>query len=221
MEDRKYILTDETIKFDGHTLHRIKAVKDFCDIKKDELGGWVESEANLSQEDECWVYDEAKVFGKAKIYGNATVCDCVCVFDNAEVYENAEITYNARIYDNAEIFGNASINGDAEIYGDTEICGDVVVADYACIYGGVFICGNAEIGGDAVIKSNKDYAVYQNTWSSFRYFTWTRSNNKWRVGCFYGTGEELIKKAYEDSKVSGKCYKAIVKAQEVIMANVK
>ena len=43
-----------------------------------------------------------------------------------------------------------------------------------------------------------------------RYFTWTRSNDKWAVGCFYGTGEELIAKAYKDSELSGKCYEAVV-----------
>ena len=35
-------------------------------------------------------------------------------------------------------------------------------------------------------------------------------NDKWRVGCFFGTGEELIEKAYKDSKLSGDCYKAVV-----------
>ena len=38
----------------------------------------------------------------------------------------------------------------------------------------------------------------------------------WSVGCFYGTGAELIAKAYKDSEKSGKCYEAIVKAQEAI-----
>jgi hypothetical protein len=38
----------------------------------------------------------------------------------------------------------------------------------------------------------------------------------WEVGCFYGTGEELIAKAYKDSELSGKCYEVIVKAQEEI-----
>ena len=38
----------------------------------------------------------------------------------------------------------------------------------------------------------------------------------WSVGCFYGTGDELIAKAYNDSKMSGKCYEAIVRAQEAI-----
>ena len=33
----------------------------------------------------------------------------------------------------------------------------------------------------------------------------------WKVGCFYGTGKELIKKAYKDSKSSGEEYERIVR----------
>ena len=32
----------------------------------------------------------------------------------------------------------------------------------------------------------------------------------WQVGCFYGTGQELIEKAYGDSKTSGDHYKYYV-----------
>ena len=38
----------------------------------------------------------------------------------------------------------------------------------------------------------------------------------WKVGCFRGTGDELIAKAYKDSELSGRCYEAIVRAQEAI-----
>jgi hypothetical protein len=38
----------------------------------------------------------------------------------------------------------------------------------------------------------------------------------WRVGCFFGTGDEFIEKSYKDSEESGKCYEAIVRAQEMI-----
>jgi len=37
------------------------------------------------------------------------------------------------------------------------------------------------------------------------------------VGCFYGSGEELIEKAYEDSKLSGRNYERIVKYVEEIL----
>lgn len=70
--------------------------------------------------------------------------------------------------------------------------------------------GNASVYGDAEVKSSKDYIVFKNTWSSFRWFTYTKSNKMWSVGCFYGTGQELVKKAYEDSEKSGKCYEAYV-----------
>ena len=60
--------------------------------------------------------------------------------------------------------------------------------------------------------------VIKNTWSSGRWFTYTRSNKKWAVGCFYGSGEELVAKAYKDSELSGRCYDAIVRAVETIEA---
>lgn len=76
--------------------------------------------------------------------------------------------------------------------------------------------GNAWVCGDAEVCGNADYIVFKNWWSSGRYFTWTRSNDKWRVGCFWGTGDELIKKAYTDSETSGKNYEKIVKYVESI-----
>ena len=63
---------------------------------------------------------------------------------------------------------------------------------------------------DAEIKEMGDYIVSHNSWSSGRYFTWTKSNDMWKVGCFYGTGKELIEKAYKDSEISGKNYEKYV-----------
>ena len=58
----KYKLTDKTQVVDGHTLYRIKALKNFSDVKKEDLGGWIEKVENLSQEDNCWVYGNARVY---------------------------------------------------------------------------------------------------------------------------------------------------------------
>ena len=93
---------------------------------------------------------------------------------------------------------NLSENGDAWVYGD------------ARVYGNAWVYGNAEVYGNARVTSRKDYIVFKNSWSSFRWFTYTKSNKMWKVGCFYGTGQELIAKAYQDSKKSGKCYEAYV-----------
>ena len=39
----------------------------------------------------------------------------------------------------------------------------------------------------------------------------------WNVGCFYGTGEELIEKAYKDSELSGREYERVVKYVESML----
>ena len=153
----KYKLTDEFIDIGDKKLYRIEALKDFASIKKGDKGGFVESEENLSQNDNCWVYRNARVKGDAKVFGDA------------------------------QVYGNAKVNG------------------------------NAEISGNAKISSISDYIIFKNWWSSGRHFTWTRSNNMWKVGCFYGTGEELIEKAYKDSELSGKEYEKVVKYAETIL----
>ena len=35
--NKKYVLTDETIQYKDHILHRIKALKTFSDVKKGDL----------------------------------------------------------------------------------------------------------------------------------------------------------------------------------------
>ena len=65
---KKYELTDETIVYLGHTLHRIRALISFNDVQAGDLGGWIETEDNLDQDRSAWVY------GNAQVYGNARVC---------------------------------------------------------------------------------------------------------------------------------------------------
>lgn len=78
---KKYELTDETKVEFGVTLHRIRALVDIerWGIKAGDLGGWIESEANLSQEHDAWVSGEARVFGKARVSGEAQVSKTVHV----------------------------------------------------------------------------------------------------------------------------------------------
>ena len=136
--------------------------------------------------------------------------------------DNAWVSDNAEVYGNAWVYGNARVSGNAEVSGNARVSGDALVSDSAWVYGKARVSGNAWVhdsawvSGNAEVKSSIDYCVYKNTWSSFRWFTYTKSNKMWSVGCFYGTGEELIAKAYKDSKLSGKCYEIIVKAQEAI-----
>ena len=134
IEMKKY----ELIPSDMPKLYRVRALRDFAHVIKGDVGGYIESEGNLSHDGNAWVH------GNARVYGDA------CVSGNALVY------------------------------------------------------------GDAQVSSVKDYIVFKNWWTSGRFFTWTRSNDMWTVGCFYGTGRQLIDKAYEDSMLSGREYARIV-----------
>ena len=224
--NKKYvILENETLKHFGHKLYRIQALKDFSDVKKGDKGGWVSGYHNLSQEGDCWVYDEAKVFDNARVYENAIILDNACISNYAQIYGHAMIYNNAEAYKNVSVFDKAKVFNGAIVSGNAKIYGESIVFNYACVYGNAEICGitqvygNAEICGDVKIERNEDYIVFKNNWSSFRHFTYTKSNKMWRVGCFYGTGEELIKKAYQDSELSGRMYENCVnyvKQQEEI-----
>ena len=231
---KKYKLTEETIIVNGRTLYRIEALRDFANIKKGDKGGFVEKENNLSQYGDSWVYDDAKVFGNAvvcgyarvrgyaQVCGNAQVYGHASVRGNAEVYGSAEISGDAQVYDEAKVYDNAKVFENAEVSFDAKVYDDAKVYEYAMVQGNARVYGNAEIRtnaciyGDAVIDSIGDYIVFKNFWSSGRSFTWTRSNDMWKVGCFYGTGEELIKKAYKESEISGREYERIVKYVETI-----
>ena len=224
-----YEMKYELIPSDREGLYRVKALRDFNDVKKGDIGGYVEGEKNLSQLGDCWIYDNAVVRDNAKIYNNAVIRDYARVCDNARIWGDSKILNYGQVYGNAEVCGNAIIRDNTQVYGDAEVCGDAIVCDNANVYHNARVFGNAiirdnavvrgdaQICGDAMISSDKDYIVFKNWWSSGRFFTWTRSNNMWKVGCFYGTGEELIAKAYKDSEESGREYECIVKYVERIL----
>ena len=124
MENKKYKLTDETTNLLGRTLYRIEALKDFNGVKKGDKGGFIESEQNLSQNGNCWIYNNAMVYDDAVIDDNACVYDNVCVFDNAHVYGNA------MIYENAKVYGNVQVSDDAVVCGNVHLCGDINACQY-------------------------------------------------------------------------------------------
>jgi hypothetical protein len=159
IEDKKYILTDETKVLYGRKLYRIKALKDFGNIKKGDIGGWVEKEENLSHYDNCWVYNEAKVYDnafvydEAKVYGNAFVYGNAKVYGDAEVRGYARVYGNARVYDNAKVYGNTTtVFGYAQVYGEARVHGDA--SDV-----GVHVFGYAIVTIPPTLISGLEYRV--------------------------------------------------------------
>lgn len=142
MEGKKYrIREDISQKFDDNViLYRIEALKDFDDVKKGDIGGWVQKEENLSQEGNCW------------LYGDATVVQDAMVFDNAKVYGNAEIANNARVYGNAKVFDEAYILDNAEVFDYAEVYGEAWICDNAKIFGKSKISGISRVGGKDILS---------------------------------------------------------------------
>ncbi|WP_019223577.1 hypothetical protein [Bartonella rattaustraliani] len=70
---KKYELTDETKVVNRVTLHRIKALRDFYNVKAGDLGGFIQKEENLSHEGNAWVGDKACVYQDAKVCGDALI----------------------------------------------------------------------------------------------------------------------------------------------------
>ena len=214
--EKKYKLTDETIEFYGVKLYRIEALRDFGCVKKGDKGGFVQSERNLSQFENCWICDDAKAYGDSFVTENSVLLDIAQICDYAIATGYSRIYNRAFVHQGAMIRGRAIICNGASVGGNATVAGEAKVMEFSRVEGSSVVNGHAEIS-DAIIRRSSDYIVFQNWWSSLRHFTWTRSNNMWKVGCFYGTGEELIEKAYKDSELSGREYKRVVEYVESIL----
>ena len=125
MKKYKLIKSDFKVEF-GVKLFRIKALKDFGDVKKGDLGGYVESENNLSQENNAWV------FGEAQVYGNALV------FGGVRVYGEAQVYGKARVYGKALVSGGVHVSGEAQVSGKAHVFGE------AHVFGGALVSGEAQ-----------------------------------------------------------------------------
>ena len=164
--EKKFILTEETFTIGKRTLYRIKAIRDFRNVKKGDLGGFIEKERNLSQKGDCWIYNDACVFDEAYIYDNARisgvawVCDRACIYNNARIGGIARISGRAHISDNAHVYDSvyvcekASIYGDARVYGEAYIHGDARIFGNTCIFDSAHIHGNAQVCDKAKVYDN-------------------------------------------------------------------
>ena len=176
-ESKKYKLTDETKVYNGKTLYRIQALKDFDFIHKGEVGGFVESEKNLWQEGNCWIYDNAMVFDDARVTGDADVSD------------NAVVCGNSLIAGLAFVYGNAFIN-DSLVTGSSGVGDNAIVTNNVSIRGVSRIKGNAKIGegvvvmdgffnGDCKIHHQDDFITLPLWWDGNTTITYVFNDDKW------------------------------------------
>ena len=156
--NKKYEITDIAHPLYPE-LHRIRALRQVGDdVPVGKLGGYVQSEANLSQgNDEAWLYDdsisrdEANVCGGAELHGQAVAQDLALVGGSAVMYghaiacDNAILTAgcirsdalvcgNARVRENAATHIAPVVTGQSVVMGD--LSGSIVVYGHGFILPG-------------------------------------------------------------------------------------
>ena len=145
MANQKYEITDiahEKYPF----LHRIRALRDIgWKVKAGDLGGFVESESNLSfePEDNAWIFDDAIACGSSyvdkgsRLYGFAVVCG------NAYISQGSALSDQARAEDDAYIRG-ADLCGQVRASGSSTIIdspetGQAPVLSETCVVYGILL----------------------------------------------------------------------------------
>lgn len=187
---KKYILTDISKEIDNSILYRIKAITNIFNkdgkliVAESSLGGFIESESNLSQDGISWVAREACVFndaivkddalvtgnavisGKSIISGNSVIAGNVIVksslingksriLENSKI-ENSVIEEQANICGNVKIF-NSTISGNAIII-DSSSVEDSKITNYVIVRDSSSVTDNSHISGHAVIGGSSSVA---------------------------------------------------------------
>lgn len=107
MQNNKYEVTD-IVHWQYPFLHRIRALRNIGDkVKAGDLGGFVESEQNLSFEpgDEAWLFDDAICCNEARVDKNSILKDNAKASDQAYITGSASLSCMAKAADRAYICG--------------------------------------------------------------------------------------------------------------------
>ena len=220
MKNKKYeLLKDDTIKRYGVSkLYRIRALRDFGDVHKGDLGGYVETEDNLSHNGNAWIYHDAKVCGNARVYDNAKIYRNASISCNAEVYGYARVGSNVRVYNNAKIYGDAWVYDDAIVSDNAKVHGNAEVHDKSIVCCDAEVCGDAEIYSTAsicetaYINTSDDYIIISNICPEYNILTFYKcKDGEIRVSYDYSELDEFvecIKRKYGD-KHAKKCTIAV------------
>lgn len=149
--NQKYEITD-IVHPQYPWLHRIRALRDVReDVHAGDLGGFVQSEENLSQEGQCWVANNAVAAEESYISGDAIMWDYSCARGCAVISGKSRIGGEAIIEDHAivtsgYVHGNVHISGNAKIFANAVTGGTPVIMEKASVYG--------ELGGEIEVHEH-------------------------------------------------------------------
>lgn len=155
-KNKKFEITDiahEKYPF----LHRIRALRDVgVEVRAGDLGGFVEAECNLSQEegDASWIFDDAIAAGSASLDKDSCLRDEAIACDQAYVTQRSTLSGQARAEDSAYIRGSV-LSEQARASGTAMVLDNRDAGKHPRLSGQCVVCGTVagavEITGTAVI----------------------------------------------------------------------
>lgn len=215
---KKYEFTDETklvhLIDRSVVLHRIRAVMSFGDVKAGDIGGWIETEENLSHDGNAWVAENAQV------YDNAQVSDNAVVFGNAQVHSSAQVFQNAKVYGNAWVRGQARIFGYANVYHKAQIFDVAWIYGHAEVYGYAKVFGDATLCGDAMVHRTNHVFLVGPIGSRNDSTTFYRNIDGQidvKCGCFNGNIEVFLEKVTQthENNQHASAYRAVAQVAKM------
>lgn len=204
-------------------LYRIQALKTFTKpggynpvVHVGELGGYVESEDNLSQQGSCWIFDKARVKDGGKVLDDAIVYDKCLVSKNSIVRGRSVVgghcfVTNQSVIIDSRLEGNVIVNGHSTIHSGAYLYGEIGV-DQSDIGNLVNLIGRISVKKSRItapLELSGDYELnfdvsdphsvigYNVGMPGSRLFAIknivaSKVEDKWSTGDFVGTGAELI-----------------------------
>lgn len=131
------------------------------EVKAGDLGGFVESESNLSFEpgDDAWIFDDAIACNNAYVDKGSFLRENAIACDNAYVSRGATLTGQARAEDDAYIRGavlsdHARASGFAVIVHDQDTGSAPALSGHCAVYGRV--SGDVRLTGSALVISGEE-----------------------------------------------------------------
>ncbi len=167
----KYSMTKQTMEYEGRTLTRIVANRDFGRVREGTYGGFIQDTRNLSFRGNSWVAAQAMAFDEARISENGVLGDCAIargksliagdafVGDYALIDQSVYVGGHAVVRKQSYLSGSCSVFGFAKIYcsrlysnsGLTlmpNVGGLARIGEDACLSGRVTIKDNALVFGE-------------------------------------------------------------------------
>ena len=159
--NKKYEMTNITMEFEERTLYRIRALKNFRNVKAGDLGGWVSGKHNLSQEGDCWIYDEAKCMDNARMYhnsamyNNAVMCDFSEMHGCSEMHNYSAMLDNSRMYNCSAMYDNSRMYNDSKMYSNSRMFDNSTMCNKAVMLDNSKMFENSRMYRDSRLKNKE------------------------------------------------------------------